>query len=128
MFERVHSKPWARLVALVILMTPASALAELKTTGEGKTQQIDPSQFNDVEKAGYQTFAARCTQCHAMSRPITALTSGRTPISGESFDREGIKKYVVKMMRKPNSGISREDAKAIIDFLTVARGIAEKSS
>ena len=47
-----------------------------------------------------------------------------TPLSADKFDEEGIKKYVVKMMRKPNSGIVKEEARELIQFLTYARSLA----
>lgn len=118
---------WTSTALLLATLGAGAAQAELKTTGEGKEQRLDPAQFDSDSRVRYELFAQRCTQCHAMSRPISALTNGKTPISGDTFDREGIKKYVVKMMRKPNSGISREDAKAIVDFLTTARDLAEKA-
>ncbi|MCP4446525.1 MAG: hypothetical protein GY811_14440 [Myxococcales bacterium] len=56
---------------------------------------------------------------------MNALIKGVTPISGEKFDAPGIKTYVVTMMRKPNSGITREQAKEIIKFLQHARSLVE---
>lgn len=123
----MRSTIWISTALLLVSLVGGAAQAELKTTGEGKEQRLDPAQFTADSRVGYELFAQRCTQCHAMSRPISALTNGKTPISGDAFDREGIKKYVVKMMRKPNSGISREDAKTIVDFLTTARDLAEKA-
>jgi hypothetical protein len=61
-----------------------------------------------------------------MARPIAALTTGITPVSGGTFEKKGIKKYVVKMMRKPNSGITKADARQILKFLIHARGLASK--
>jgi len=93
--------------------------------GEGKTQTLVREQFPPKEAAQFDIFQARCTQCHAMSRPISALQTGITPISRGSFDGDGIKNYVVKMMRKPKSGVTREDAKEILQFLQYARDLAK---
>lgn len=107
----------------VPLLWPRPASAELQVRGEGRAQLLEREQFAQADRSRYDLFAEKCTRCHAMARPIAALLSGTTPISQESFDREGIKKYVVKMMRKPNSGIDKEDAKEIIVFLTAARAL-----
>jgi hypothetical protein len=108
-------------VALTLLVTAGVTRAELKLKGSGKSQELVREQFSAKDQAGYDLFASRCTKCHEIARPVSALVSGVTPISNSPFDVDGIKKYVVKMMRKPNSGISKDDAKGIIDFLTTAR-------
>jgi hypothetical protein len=100
--------------------------AELKTKGAGKAQTLVREQFPANQQPRYDLFAARCTHCHEMARPISALLTGLTPISGASFDGDGIKKYVIKMMRKPNSGITKDDAKEIIVFLDGARAQAKE--
>jgi hypothetical protein len=108
-------------LALTLLVTAGVTRAELKLKGSGKTQELVREQFSGKDQAGFDLFNARCTKCHEIARPVSALVSGVTPISNSPFDNDGIKKYVVKMMRKPNSGISKDDAKAIIEFLTTAR-------
>ena len=112
------------LVSLLFLSTPG--LAKLEIKGKGKRQTLVRSQFSAEMQPRYDLFASKCTQCHAMKRPISALTSGITPVSGDSFNKKDIKHYVVKMMRKPNSGITRGDAKDILRFLVYAREIATK--
>jgi hypothetical protein len=106
----------------VLRFALASLLAApLLTTGFGKDEALVVTDFPAAERARYEIFKVRCTKCHAMSRPIKALQEGKTPISGDKFDDSFIKKYVIKMMRKPNSGINKEDAKEIILFLHYAR-------
>jgi hypothetical protein len=55
----------------------------------------------------YRVFAARCSKCHSLARP---LNSGID-------DDEYWKLYVARMRRQPASGISPEDAVAILRFL-----------
>jgi hypothetical protein len=107
--------------ALTVLITVGVTRAELKLKGSGKSQELVRGQFTGKDLAGFDLFASRCTKCHEIARPVNALVNGVTPISNSPFDTDGIKKYVVKMMRKPNSGISKDDAKGIIEFLTTAR-------
>ncbi|MBC7793563.1 MAG: cytochrome C [Clostridia bacterium] len=111
------------IVAMVMLYA-GRARAELRVVGEGKARVIDARQFAEDERAGYETFKVRCTKCHEMNRPITAILTGVTPVSGSKFDANEVKRYVVKMMRKPNSGISREDAKEVLGFLRRALELA----
>lgn len=117
----------AAVTALAIASQGGETRAELVTEGEGKAQKLDPSQFTKDQQADYDLFASKCTKCHAMSRPIAALKTGKTPVTGGVFDSDEIKKYVVKMMRKPNSGITKADAKRIISFLVEARKLAKKT-
>ena len=114
------------LLVIGTLLVPTVATAQLQTKGAGKKERIDETTLPAKWKQAYTLFSEKCTQCHAMARPIAALKSGRTPVSGGKFDNSGIKKYVVKMMRKPNSGIRKRDAKQIIQLLKFLRGLAEK--
>jgi len=116
---------WIAVTFIACTLVPGLSSAELKTVGEGKQQKLVRSQFPGKNAEQYDIFAKKCTKCHAEARPIAALQSGKTPISRGDFDREGIKEYVVKMMRKPNSGIDREQAKDIIEFLEYARSLAK---
>lgn len=112
-------------VGLLAFQLPSSGSADLQTVGKARKQRLVKDQFAAEQQAAFEIFAKRCTKCHAMSRPIAALNTGITPVSGGDFNKKGIKKYVVKMMRKPNSGIDRKDAKTIIKFLLHAREVAD---
>ena len=105
----------------LILSAALPAYASLKTIKRGKSTVLVASQFKGPLAKEFSFFQAKCTQCHDLHRPTYALTKGKTPLAGDAFDRKGVKKYVVKMMRKPNSGISRDDAKRIIKFLLAAK-------
>jgi hypothetical protein len=111
-------------IILLLALVPAMASAALKVQGKGKEQSLVRDQFAAEQRPRYDMFAQKCTRCHELARPISALLSGVTPLSADRFDEEGIKKYVVKMMRKPNSGIVKEDARELIAFLTYARSLA----
>ena len=115
----------AVLISLALLVIVASpAWAKFTVKGEGKAQQIVVDDYPADQKARYSLFRERCTKCHAISRPIMAIRTGITPVSGGDFDDRGIKKYVVKMMRKPNSGIDKAEARELLLFLRYARKLA----
>lgn len=114
------------LLVLGALLPVGAASAALKVQGKGKDQTLDRAQFVPDQQPRYDMFQAKCARCHELARPISALLNGVTPLSADKFDDEGIKKYVVKMMRKPNSGIVKEEARELIQFLTYARSLAIK--
>ncbi len=112
------------LVVLALIGVAGRGHAELRVQGVGKRQVLVRDQFPAALQPAFDVFARRCTRCHAMARPIAALQTGITPISGGTFETAGIKAYVVKMMRKPNSGIDKDEARMIIDLLRAARARA----
>ena len=106
------------LLPIILVLVPfQSSRAKLKTEGAGKATVLVPGQFSEEMRPRFELFAKKCTRCHEMARPIAALQTGITPVSGGRFDRKGMKKYVVKMMRKPNSGIAKSDAREILKFI-----------
>ena len=118
--QRTRSAATA-LIAILALAPVGVVSAALKVQGKGKDQTLVRDQFATDQRARYDMFQQKCTRCHELARPISALLNGVTPLSADKFDEEGIKKYVVKMMRKPNSGIEQNDAKEIITLLRFAR-------
>jgi hypothetical protein len=94
------------------------AAAELILTGSGSKVGISTEGWPPERKAQYEVFKGKCSKCHALARPISAIKTGQAPISGLPFNEAFAKKYVVRMMRKPNSGVARDDAKEIVDLIT----------
>ena len=114
----------ATTLLVSVLLLVGAAEAELKVRGTGTKRVLVKEQFTGATLARYDLFATRCTKCHAMGRIIDALDWGTTPITGVAFDDPAIRTYVVKMMRKTRSGISKKDAKELVEFLLDARRIA----
>ena len=106
----------------------SDAAAELETVGEGDEMRLVREQFTTEQQVRYDLFAEKCTRCHAMARPIAALQTGITPVSFGNFDAASMQRYVIRMMRKPNSGVDRDSAREIIIFLRYARTLAQESS
>jgi hypothetical protein len=111
----------------MLLVPLRSSSAKLKIQGKGKAMVLLGTQFSPEMQPRYELFSKKCTKCHAMARPIAALQTGITPVSGSVFDRKAMKKYVVKMMRKPNSGIAKADAREILRFIIYARKLGTDS-
>ncbi|MBI4815240.1 MAG: hypothetical protein HY791_03210 [Deltaproteobacteria bacterium] len=77
-------------------------------------------------RAGHAVFLERCRQCHELKRPLEALATGVGPVSGTTFEANEIKQYVVRMMRKRGSKISREDAVILVQLLVYIREVAKR--
>jgi hypothetical protein len=74
----------------------------------GRPEGLDPTHVPVESRADYDVFAQRCSKCHSLTR---ALNSG---IDDEAYWA----KYVERMRRQPASGISHEDARVILRFLS----------
>ena len=102
-------------VLSLMLNTPASAA--IKTIGSHDTLSIDSSGFPADMKAKYNIMKVKCIKCHTLERAVIALQTGIAPISGQIFDRTATKAYGIKMMRKPDSNMSKEETSAVVQLL-----------
>lgn len=68
---------------------------------------IDVSKYPPEMQENYKVFNKKCVQCHTLARPINCEF-----VLDDEWER-----YVKRMMRKPNSGISSAEGKKIYDFL-----------
>jgi hypothetical protein len=106
------------LVTMILVAATATvAHAGLKVVGKGDAMRLDPSSFPPVMKANYEIVRVKCVKCHTLERTIVAIQTGVAPISGQPFDRSATKAYGVKMLRKPDSNMSKPEVKAAVDLL-----------
>ena len=105
------------LTALVILVVTANADARVKVKGRGATINFDPVSIPAQFQASYELMSRKCIKCHTMERTVIAVQTGRAPITGQTFDRNSIMAYGIKMMRKPNSDMSKKEIKDIVLLL-----------
>ncbi|MCC6997395.1 MAG: hypothetical protein IT370_22460 [Deltaproteobacteria bacterium] len=108
------------------MSAPRSAPAELIVIGTGVHRELPPAQFGKAWRGAYDIFVARCTKCHRVARVIDALQLGVTPVTRQKFETTTIPKYVVKMLRKGKSGIAKDEARQIVEFLLAARKLAQR--
>ena len=106
-------------IAAVFLVALSSGLAHagLPVVGRGDSMRLDPSGFPPQMKANYEIMRVRCVKCHTLERAIVAIKTGIAPISGQPFDRGATKAYGIKMLRKPDSNMSKPEVKAVVDLL-----------
>ena len=68
--------------------------------------KVDVSSYPAEMKAHYPVFLQKCSKCHPAARAINS-----------HFDPSDWKRYMKKMIRRPNSGINEEQAADIYEFL-----------
>ena len=105
------------LILLLVSLSATAAQAALKVVGKGDTLRFDPSAFPPAMKANYEIVRVRCVKCHTLERTVVAIQTGVAPISGQPFDRNATRAYGVKMLRKPDSNMSKPEVKASVDLL-----------
>jgi hypothetical protein len=67
---------------------------------------IDVSRYPPEMQGSYDLYSAKCAKCHPLARSVNAR-----------FSAQDWKRYMKKMIRRPNSGINEEQAARIYDFL-----------
>ena len=114
------------LPLFVLIISATSAHAGLKVIGKGDAMRLDPSSFPPAMKANYDVVRVKCVKCHTLERTIVAIQTGVAPISGQPFDRNATKAYGVKMLRKPDSNMSKPEVKASVDLMNYLLAESEK--
>lgn len=105
------------LTALITLAVAAAADARVKTKGRGAAMTFDATTIAPQYQASFELMTAKCVKCHTMERTVVAIQTGRAPITGQIFDRQAIKAYGIKMLRKPNSDMSKADIREVVILL-----------
>jgi hypothetical protein len=114
------------LVLLFIALVCTPAFAMLKVVGKGDSTSLDSSGFPPALKTSWGIMKVKCVKCHTMERTVVALTTGIAPITGQPFDRNAIRTYGVKMLRKPDSNMNKSEVKLSVDLMNFLLDIAEK--
>lgn len=105
-------------VMVILLLIPAfSCNAALKLSGKGEKLTFDPSGIPSELKPSWEIMKVKCIKCHTMERTVVSVTTGVAPISGQPFDRSATRAYGIKMMRKPDSNMNKQEVKATVDLM-----------
>ncbi len=94
------------IVALLVAAAPAGKPDPAFAARDSGPGTIDVSGYPEDQKRNYETFAAKCSKCHPLARPINSR-----------FSAADWKRYVKRMIRRPNSGINEEQAADVYEFL-----------
>ena len=114
---RYHGLLAPLVAAALCLAAFPLAAADLKTVGSGDAMNFDPSGFSADMKPKFEIMKVKCIKCHTMERTIVAVKTGVAPISGQPFDRGATKAYGIKMLRKPDSDMSKDQVKAVVELM-----------
>jgi hypothetical protein len=68
--------------------------------------QVDVSAYPEQQKKNYDMYAVKCAKCHPLARSVNAR-----------FSAADWKRYMKRMIRRPNSGINEEQAALVYEFL-----------
>jgi hypothetical protein len=68
--------------------------------------RIDVSAYPAAQQKTYALYAMKCAKCHPLARSVNAR-----------FNPTDWKRYMKRMIRRPNSGINEEQAAQIYEFL-----------
>ena len=68
--------------------------------------RMDVSEFPVEQQRNYEVASVKCTKCHPLSRTVNSR-----------FSAAEWKRYMKKMIRRPNSGVNEEQAARIYEFL-----------
>jgi hypothetical protein len=93
--------------ALVALLTAVDYGPDYKADArDAGVDRIDVSRYPAEQQKNYEMYSAKCSKCHPLARSINAR-----------FGAQDWKRYMKRMIRRPNSGINEEQAAGIYEFL-----------
>ena len=104
-------------VILATLLFSVACHASVRTIGRGDSMNFDSSGIPSNMRASFETMKVRCIKCHTMERTVVAITTGVAPITGQPFDRAATRAYGVKMLRKPDSNMNKQEVKVVVDLM-----------
>lgn len=105
------------LVTLFTLVIASVAEARIRVKGRGDRMNFDPDSIPANFRASFDLMTRKCIKCHTMERTVIAVQTGRAPITGQPFDRQAVKAYGIKMLRKPNSNMNKQEIREVVVLL-----------
>ena len=91
------------LVAMLVSAEPAGDKPDPRDSGPDR---IDVSGYPSPQQKAYAVYASKCSKCHPLARSINAR-----------FNSTDWKRYMKRMIRRPNAGINEDQAAQIYEFL-----------
>jgi len=102
---------------LFILVIASLADARIRVKGHGDKMNFDPDSIPAQYRASFDLMTRKCSRCHSMERTVIAVQSGRAPVTGQPFDKQAVKAYGIKMLRKPDSGMNKLEIREVVMLL-----------
>lgn len=105
------------LAGFVALTLYSTAEARVKVTGRGAKMNFSPDNIPEMYKPSFDLMQAKCVKCHTMERTVIAVQTGRAPITGQPFNKQAVKAYGIKMLRKPSSDMNKKEIRDVVVLL-----------
>lgn len=110
-------KRYVTLAALLTLSVYSIAEARVKVSGRGAKMNFSAESIPEAYKPSFDLMQAKCVKCHTMERTVIAVQTGRAPITGQPFNKQAVKAYGIKMLRKPNSDMNKKEIRDVVVLL-----------
>ncbi|HIJ87702.1 MAG TPA: cytochrome C [Desulfuromonadales bacterium] len=105
------------LPLLIVLSIYSIAEARVKVTGHGAKMNFSDESIPEIHKPAFDLLQVKCIKCHTLERTVIAVQTGIAPITGQPFNKQGVKAYGIKMLRKPNSEMNKKEIRDIVVLL-----------
>jgi len=110
-------KRYVILAALMTLSVYSIADARVKVAGRGARMNFSIESIPEMYKPSFELMQVKCIKCHTMERTVIAIQTGRAPITGQPFNKQAVKAYGIKMLRKPNSDMNKKEIRDVVVLL-----------
>lgn len=102
------------LALLMSVMICSASEARVKVVGRGAKMNFSPENIPEMYKGAFNLIQVKCIKCHTMERTVIAIQTGRAPITGQPFNKQAVKAYGIKMLRKPNSDMNKSEIREMV--------------
>lgn len=111
-------KRYVTVAVLLALSIYTVAEARIKVTGRGAKMNFSMDGIPEMYKPSFELMQAKCgIKCHNMERTVIAIQTGKAPITGQPFNKQAVKAYGIKMLRKPNSDMNKKEIRDVVVLL-----------
>jgi hypothetical protein len=110
-------KRYVTLTVLIMLSIYSIADARIKVSGRGAKMNFSNEGVPEMYKPSFDLMLVKCIKCHTMERTVIAIQTGRAPITGQPFNKQAVKAYGIKMLRKPNSDMNKKEIRDVVVLL-----------
>ncbi len=110
-------KKYVLLVVLIGLSVYSIAEARIKVTGRGAKMNFNADDIPEIHKPAFELMQIKCIKCHTMERTVISVQTGVAPITGQPFNKQAVKAYGIKMLRKPNSDMNKKEIRDVVVLL-----------
>lgn len=102
------------ILLTMISVIASAASAHIKVAGNGDGLKFDAAGIPPNMKPSYDLMNQKCSRCHSMEMIVSAVLSGVCPETRQPFNKQALKAYGIKMIRKKDSDINKKEMREIV--------------